>query len=163
MGEYFEYVNHDKRLLFSIGFDGCNNKFSGIGYNIGARAFCLLLTQSDHFCKIYNHTLLGSWIGDKVSCIGDESLWEYEYDSYRDITANIIVMLYQIDGAENLIQQPASCNDFFIQIGYLILTKQFTDILSAFEANFTNNWTKRYKDIIKSSYSSQPLDLVIID
>ena len=163
MGEYFQYVNHNKKLLFSIGFDGRNNKFSGIGYNLGARAFCLLLTQSDHFCKVYNHTLLGSWVGDKVSCMGDQSVWEYESDSYQNITANIILMLHQIDGGEKLIQRATYCNNFFIQIGYLILTQQFTDILPAFEANFGSDWTKRYKNILTSSYYGQVFDLVIIN
>ena len=72
-------------------------------------------------------------------------------------------MLHQIDGGEKLIQRATYCNNFFIQIGYLILTQQFTDILPAFEANFGIDWTKRYKNILTSSYYGQVFDLVIIN
>ncbi len=65
MGEYFYYLNQDRKLLFDIGLNVFNTKFSRIGWNgIANRAFCLLLTQSSH--DRYNHTLIGSWIGNHV-------------------------------------------------------------------------------------------------
>lgn len=149
MGEYFKYTNHSKKLKFNIGLNAYKDKFSGIGLTLGARAFCLLLTQSDHFNKVYSHTLIGSWIGDKVSCIGDETVWDYEYNSYQDITANIIVMLYQIDGAEELIEASTKCNSFFVQLAYLIFTRQFTDIVPEFESTFGKEWSKKYKNILQ--------------
>ena len=71
MGEYFAYANHDKKLKFDIGLGAENIKFSGIGLVLGTRAFCLLLTESQHYQRNYSHTPIGSWIGDRVSCIGD--------------------------------------------------------------------------------------------
>lgn len=149
MGEYFEYVNHSKKLKFDIGLNAYNNKFSGIGITLGARAFCLLLTKSEHFNKVYRHTLIGSWIGDKVSCIGDETKWDNKYDRYLDITANIIVMLYQIDGSEKLIEASSQSNSFFAQIAYLIFTEQLTNIIPEFENTFGKEWSKKYKIILQ--------------
>ena len=103
MGEYFYYANHDRKLLFDIGLNAFNIKFSGIGWNgIATRAFCLLLTKPSH--NKYSHTLIGSWIGDRVSISGDYSEWYDEFDRYRNITTNMILMLYQIDGAEALVE-----------------------------------------------------------
>ena len=50
MGEYFYYANYDKRLKFGISLSKSGDKFSSISYCLlSTRAFCLLLTKSDHF------------------------------------------------------------------------------------------------------------------
>ena len=164
MGEYFEYANHDKKLKFGIGLGGENIKFSGIGYTLGTRAFCLLITESNHFQKVYNHTPIGSWNGDRVSCIGDYTKWHEDgsISSYRDITANMIVMLYQIDGAERLIELASNHDYFFVQLAYLIFTNQFTDLVSEFERNFGKEWTKKYKTILASRHIGRVYDLISI-
>lgn len=160
MGEYFEYVNHTKKLKFDIGLNAQNNKFSGIGQNLGSRAFCLLLTKSDRFNQVYNHTLIGSWIGDEVSCIGDQTKWNHEHNSYQDITANIIVMLYQIDGSEKLIAISNECNSLFVQLAYLIFTKQFIYIMNEFEDAFGKEYGKKYKEILANNSDYVLHDLI---
>jgi hypothetical protein len=155
MGEYFYYANHDKKLKFEIGLDAENCKFSGIGYVLGTRAFCLLLTESKHYQQFYSNTLIGSWIGDRVSCIGDETQWHHEESIYKNITANIIVMLYQIDGAETLIEAASKYDNFFV-------TRQFNDILPKFEQNFGREWTKKYKTIIENPYDGRIYDLILM-
>jgi hypothetical protein len=160
MGEYFYYANHDKKLKFQIGLDVENCKFSGIGYVLGTRAFCLLLTESQHYQQIYSNTLIGSWIGDQVSCIGDQTQWHHGENNYKNINANIIVMLYQIDGAEQLIEAASKYDNFFVQIAYLIFTKQFSDILPKFEQNFGKEWGKKYKNILENNYYGKVYDLV---
>ena len=159
MGEYFYYVNHDRKLCFDIGLNAFNIKFSGIGWNgIATRAFCLLLTKPSD--DRYSHTLIGSWIGDRVNIIGDYSEWYDEFDSYQNITANIFLMLYQIDGAEPLIET-ANINDyFFLQIGYLIFINQFTAILPEFNKFFGDSWSKRYKQLLEKHSYSRFYDLV---
>lgn len=159
MGEYFYYANHDKRLKFDIGLEATNNKFSGIGYGLGARAFCLLLTQWDDSKLKYHDTLIGSWIGDRVSCIGDYTKWNYEYSSYQTITANIIVMLYQIDGTKELIELAKIVDGFFVQLAYLIFTEQFVYILPEFERQFGKEWSKRYKQILQNGHYGRVYDL----
>ncbi len=160
MGKYFCYANHDKKLKFSISLSKSGVKFSGISYcPLSTRAFCLLLTHSDHFNHIYRHTLIGSWIGDRVS-IGDETRWDDDYDRYLDINANIIVMLYQIDGEEQLIESASEYNGLFVQIAHLIFTRQFINALSVFDSHFGKDWTKKYKQILQD-YSYYPVyDLV---
>ncbi|MEM7591957.1 MAG: hypothetical protein AAF383_10655 [Cyanobacteria bacterium P01_A01_bin.83] len=159
MGEYFYYINHDKRQLFDIGLNAYNIKFSGIGWNgIATRAFCLIMTQSSH--DRYSHTLIGSWIGDRVTISGDYSKWDQEFDAYQNITANMIQMLYQIDGGEILIEA-ANTNDYlFLQIGYLIFSNQFTAIASEFNQSFGDNWSRKYKQLLEKYPYSRFYDLI---
>ena len=57
-------------------------------------------------------------------------------------------MLYQIDGAERLMQAATEYDNFFVQIAYLIFTNQFTDLSSEFEQKFGQEWPKKYKAIL---------------
>lgn len=148
MGEYFYYVNHDRKLLFDVGLNAFGVKFSTIGRNgIAYRAFCLLLTQTSH--DRYSHTLVGTWIGDRVTISGDYSQWYEEFDSYHNITANMILMLYQIDGAEYLIEAAKRSEELFIQIGYLIFSNQLPRISSDFDLAFSDSWSKKYKQLLE--------------
>ena len=159
MGEYFYYANHDRKILFDIGLNAFNLKFSGIGRNgIASRAFCLLLTQQSH--DLYSHTLIGSWIGDRVTISGDYSEWYNEFDSYQNVTANMILMLYQIDGAEYLIETAKSYDELFLQIGYLIFSNQFPAISSDFNQAFGDSWSKKYKQLLEKYPYSRFYDLV---
>ncbi len=161
MGEYFYYANHDKKLKFSISLSQYGDKFRSISYcPLSTRAFCLLLTKSDHFNYVYRHTLIDSWIGDRVSCIGDQTRWDYDYDSYLNISANVIVMLYQIDGEEQLIETASKDNALFVQLAHLIFTRQFVDILPAFKNRFGADWTRKYKQILQEYSYYHVFDLV---
>ena len=162
MGEYFYYVNHDRKLLFDTGINAFNIKFSGIGRNgIASRAFCLLLTQASH--DRYSHTLIGSWIGDRVTISGDYSEWYDEFDRYRNITANMILMLYKIDGAEYLIEVAKSYDELFLQLAYLIFTNQFAELAPEFDRAFGDNWSKRYKQLLQKYSHSFFYDIVALN
>ena len=162
MGECFYYVNHDRKLFFDVGLTVFNANFSGIGWSsIATRAFCLLITQCSH--DKYSHTLVGSWVGDKVHIIGDYSRWEHDFELYQNITANVILMLYQIDGAEQLIETAKTNDYFFIKIGYLIFTNQFTEILPDLNRHFGDNWSKKYKQLLEQYPYTTFYDLVDLD
>ena len=162
MGEYFYYVNHDRKLLFDVGLNAFGVKFSTIGWNyIANRAFCLLLTQPSN--DWYNHTLIGTWISDRVTIIGDDSKWYREFDSYRNITANMILMLYQIDGAEDLVEVAKTSEELFLQIGYLIFSNQFPRISSDFDRAFGDSWSKKYKQLLEEYPYNRYYDLVELD
>ncbi|MEL6441338.1 MAG: hypothetical protein AAFQ80_19050 [Cyanobacteria bacterium J06621_8] len=159
MGEYFYYINRDKRQLFDIGLNAYNIKFSGIGWSsIATRAFCLLLTQLSH--DRYSNTLVGSWIADHVIISGDYSEWYSEFDSYQNITGNIIQMLYQIDGAEILIEAADKNDELFLQISYLIFTNQLTAIKSEFDHRFGDKWSQKYKHLAEQYPYSKFYNLV---
>jgi len=151
MGEYFHYVNHDKKHRFCIGNLGGADKFSGIGRNLGGRAFCLLLTRSSSKTR-YEHTWVGSWIGDIIECVGDYSTLQDEYYRYKEVTANIVKILYQVDGAEDLIEVARKDNQLFIQITHLIITNTLPEILPDFEEAFGKQWGKRYKGICTTEF-----------
>ncbi|WP_319420498.1 hypothetical protein [Pleurocapsa sp. FMAR1] len=74
-------------------------------------------------------------------------------------------MLYQIDGAEILIEIASQDDYFFVQLAYLIFTKQLTnfmseEFMSEFEQNFGEEWTKKYKTIIETRYYGKVYDLI---
>ena len=162
MGEYFYYVNHDRKLLFDVGLNAFGVKFSTIGRNgIAYRAFCLLLTQTSN--DWYSHTLIGSWIGNRVTISGDYSEWYNEFDSYKNITANVVLMLYQIDGSEYLIEAAKKNDYFFLQIGYLIFSNQFPRISSDFDRAFGDSWSKKYKQLLEEYPYNRYYDLVELD
>ena len=164
MGEYFYYVNHERKLLFDIGLNAFNTNFSGIGWGgIATRAFCLLFTQLSESDERYSHNLISSWVGDRVSISGDYSEWYDNFYSYQNITANVILMLYQVDGSKMLIEAAKTNNYFFLQIGYLIYSNQFTVILPEFKAAFGNHWSKRYKQFLEKYSYHRYYDLVKID
>ncbi len=130
---------------------------------MGTRAFCLLLTESKHFQQVHSRTLIGSWVGNRVSCIGDYTSTKLtkngNVSNYRDITANAIVMLYQIDGAERLIDLASENDSFFVQLGYLICTNQFREIRAEFEDSFGREWTKKYKAVVANNFHGRFHDL----
>ncbi len=74
----------------------------------------------------------------------------------------MILMLYQIDGTEILIRT-AKTSDFFLQMGYLIFTNQFPEILSEFEQSFGNFWSKKYKQLLEQHFYCKFYDLVEVD
>ncbi len=161
MGEYFYYANHDKKLKFSVSLSQCSDKFRGISYcHLSTRDFCMMLTKSDHFNYVNRHTLIGSWIGNRVSCIGDQTRWNYDDASYLNISANVIVMLYQIDGEEQLIKTASEDDVLFVQLAHLIFTRQLVDILPAFRSRFGAEWTKRYKQILQEHFYYHVFDIV---
>jgi hypothetical protein len=149
MGEYFYYVNHDKQMRFSIGVFGSNYKFGGIGSGLEAKAFCLLLTKS-HKTKIFNLPFAGSWIGDRVACVGDEHKSWQQCRQYKNVTANIIVMLCQIeDIAEELIQRSRADDYLFVQIAHLILSQELPNLADRFTAIFGEQWVQRYEEVYR--------------
>ncbi len=151
MGEYFHYVNHDKKMRFCIGDLGGPIKFSGIGRNLGARALGLLLTQINDRSNAFQGSWVGSWIGDRVECVGDHGPTYDLFVDYPEVTANIIVMLYQVDGAEPLIESANNGEEVFARIAHLIITQQFTDIQRDFEQAFGKQWQKKHKAICEKS------------
>jgi hypothetical protein len=151
MSEYFHYVNHNKQMRFSIGVFGSNQKFGGLGCGLEAKAFCLLLTKS---YKTKSLTFAGSWAGDSVACVGDEhKLWQ-QCRQYKNVTANIIVMLYGIDDIADQLIQIASFNDYiFVQIAHLILSQRLPKMADKFAATFGEAWVQYYEEIYRKNPS----------
>lgn len=119
MGEYFSYVNHTKRQQFSIGLASQNNKSSGIGRTLGARAFGLLITRSDHLVNVFGRAGVGYWEGDLVACCGDESACHVDWTEYVDIDANAVSLLYRVDRSEYLVEWATESDFALVELAHL--------------------------------------------
>ena len=149
MGEYFHYVNHDKEMRFYIDAFGGSVRFDGVGVGLGARAFCLLLTKSNDRGKKYKRTWMGTWSGDRVSCMGDHGKLGDIYSHYQDVTANVLVMLCEVDGPEILMENAKIYNDLFLQIVYLYYSQKLPNIEEHLKRTFGQDWEKRYETLLK--------------
>jgi hypothetical protein len=85
LGTTYDYWNQDKRQYFCCGLRLQNDKLSGIGCGAGARALGLLL--------------LYDWAGDRIVVKGDDLSTEWR-DGSIDISADLLVMLLEVDGTD---------------------------------------------------------------
>jgi hypothetical protein len=151
MGEYFHYVNHDKEMRFYIDAFGGSVRFDGVGFGLGARAFCLLLTKSNDRGKKYKRTWMGTWSGDRVSCMGDHGKLGDIYTHYKDVTANVLIMLYEVDGPEILMKNAKRDDELFLQIVYLYYAQKLPGIQEYIEMSFGEDWEKRYETLLEKN------------
>lgn len=156
MGEYFRYVNLDRREYFDIDALGGATKASGIGRNLGARAFALLLTRRGGG-GAGGQVAVGSWAGDRVAVIGDyiepnalgvatgseRNLWSVVDEEYRDISSSVAVMLLDSDGPDELVEAARHRTDLFVLLAELALVHRQAACLKLMAEHFPE-WQKRY-------------------
>ena len=97
MGAYYFYVNETKREYFSIDpVLNSETKGSLVGNSIGSRAFAFLLWADDTaHSGTSNHSLLGSWIGDRVIVTSDDYGQNFDVieSQFNDIRQNVVELL----------------------------------------------------------------------
>ena len=95
MGQYFVFVNLDKKEVINAWDLGSGAKFWEISNNLKG-LWCFLLRKSneggggDIDFTSYKH--IGRWAGDRVVLIGDydkSKLYDKASDTYKDITEEI--------------------------------------------------------------------------
>lgn len=146
MSEIFYYVNHTKSLRFDSGDLGQNNAFSYIGYGLGGRAFCLLLSCAPLLIDSIepdqqNICAAGAWIGDRVECAGSGYDWQAHHD-YVNIIANIIVLLYRADGFEPLFEVARHADELMLQLIHLAATCQCPPLARDLERVLGPGWSR---------------------
>ncbi len=147
MSEYFHYINHTKEQRFCIGDLGGAIGFNAIGHNLGARGFCLLLTESNDKAKKYENTLLGYWVGDLVQCIGDHGNLQEKYLDYQEIAGDVIVLLLDIDGSNSIVEISKNNEDFFLRLCHIAIAKNNKSLINALDKGYERKWRKRYSEI----------------
>jgi|GEM_PF-2174989 len=160
MGEYFHYVNHDKQLQYGVGNIGGEDKFNGIGRGLGARCFGLLLSQPNDRAGRLVDTMVGSWIGDRVECIGDHGKQHDEFVGYQNITANVMLMLLRVDGPKELLEVAQKDDNVFAQLVYLMTKNALLEFRTPIEQNLGADWGKRYKYLRKEQPWIEVYDLI---
>lgn len=158
MGAYFHYVNETARERFSIGALGDGVKRSSIGFTLAARAFELMLIPPE--VDPSDRGLLGAWYGDRVAVASDQAESWDAFDKFEDIGANVLVMLFETDGFDDIADAARRNNDLFVQLGHLAETRQHEGIASAFRDEFGPESHALYAERAACSYS-QPLNLVL--
>jgi hypothetical protein len=149
LGTTYHYTNLTKREWFSADALGGSSKFHGLGLNLTARAFDLLLLDLKHT----NPTSLtsvdvGRWIGDHVALIGDtDDNWSMYYEQFADIEADVILMLFAYDGFEHLAAAAEDDDGLFRQLCHLALTGQAPALTPHLSQLFGTNFRQRYKEL----------------
>ena len=88
MGTTYHYANLTKREWFSTDALGGSAKLSGLGLNLTARGFDLLLVHGFATSTSDSAVRPGRWAGDAVAIIGDtDDNWLQYHDEFADLTA----------------------------------------------------------------------------
>lgn len=149
MGTTYHYTNLTKREWFSAAALGGSSKFHGLGLNLTARAFDLLLLDLQHTNPTSSTTVdVGRWIGDHVALIGDtDDNWLQYREQFADIEADVILMLFAYDGFEHLAIAAEHDDGLFRQLCHLALSQQAPALVPHLSQHYGTNFRQRYKDL----------------
>jgi hypothetical protein len=149
MGTTYHYTNLTKREWFSADALGGSSKFNGLGLNLSARAFDLLLLDLQHTNPTSSTSVdLGRWIGDHIALIGDtNNKWLQYHEEFADIESDVILMLFAYDGFEHLASAAEEDNGLFRQLCHLALSQQAPALVPHLSQHFGTNFRQRYKEL----------------
>ena len=148
MGTTYHYANLTKREWFSTDALGGNPKLSGLGLNLTARAFDLLLVQGFAPVAIESPVRLGRWAGDSISIIGDtDDNWLQYYEEFADLTADIILLIIARDGFDRIGDAAEKDSGLFVQLCHLLATRQAPTLEPLMKQRFTTQLWQRYKEL----------------
>jgi len=132
MGEYFVIVNKSKKEFIDPDIMGDGNKFFDLFSGLHGRALAMLLT--DERKRLGNgNELFGSWVGDLITIIGDETelpssnskcdnYYEEVCKSYKNISIEVLAMLFVVDPGQAVVScyDSSKNKDLKLAIDYLI-------------------------------------------
>jgi hypothetical protein len=159
MGTTYHYTNLTKREWFASNALGGNSKFSGLGLNLTARAFDLLLVRG---CTSANsHTVaVGRWAGDCITLVGDtEDNWLQYQEEFRDIEADVILMLFACDGFERIADSAQDDPRVFMELCHLVVSRQVVQLENHMKQYFGSDFLSRYKQLCIDWSCFQPKNL----
>lgn len=163
MGITYHYASLTKQEWFSASDFGGSGKRGGLGFNLTAHLFELLLisdvgVRSDQRLRVD----VGGWAGDSIAIIGDSNDQWLEYKArFTDLYADLIPMIYRNDGFAPLGDLAADDDRLYVQICHLIFSRQALDLEFNMRERFGPNFGRRYKDALPKLYPfQQPKDLM---
>jgi hypothetical protein len=150
MGTTYHYANLTKREWFSTDSLGGSAKLSGLGLNLTARAFDLLLVPVGG----------GRWVGDAVAIIGDtDDNWLQYNDEFADLTADVILLVISHDGFDRVGAAAEEDSSLFMQLCHLVVTRQAPDLELHMRERFGTRFWQRYKDLCRERMWFKPRDI----
>ena len=149
MGTTYNYANLTKREWFATDALGGSAKLSGLGLNLTARAFNLLLVQGYAPTAAADPIRPGRWAGDAVAIIGDtDDNWLRYNDEFADLAADVILLVFSCDGFERIASVAEEDSHLFIQICHLVVTRQAPDLEPHVKQWLGTSIRQRYKDLL---------------
>ncbi|WP_020470856.1 hypothetical protein [Zavarzinella formosa] len=161
MGITYHYANLTKREWFSTDALGGNPKFGGVGLNLTARGFDLLLVRGYTQAGTDGPVRVGRWSGDSVTIVGDtDDDWLRYHDEFADLTADIILLVVSCDGFERVGDAAAEDSGLFMQLCHLVMTRQAPELEAHMRQRFGMRFYSQYQEQCRESSSFKPKDLV---
>jgi len=159
MGTTYHYANLTKREWFPVDSLGGNPKLSGLGLNLTARAFDLLLVQGFPPAAPDSPVSLGRWAGDIIAIIGDtDENWLQYYEEFADLTADVILLVIARDGFEQVGDAAEKDRGLFVQLCHLLVTRQAPMLEPLMKQRFSTQLWQRYKDLCHNT-AFKPRDI----
>jgi hypothetical protein len=161
MSVSYSYANLTKQeWLDGSAYGGSGNRH-GLGRNLTARAFELLLVGGHRRHDKRDPIAFGRWATDSIAVVGDT---DDRYLAYRtrfdDLYADLIPLIYHHDGFAELREAAAKSDQLYVQICHLIVTRQAMELETGMKEVFGTNFRQRYKDALpKLQRFEQPKDL----
>lgn len=157
----YHYANLTKQEWFSASAFGGSGDRDGLGLNLTARAFELLLVTRSQQPDGQVRIEVGRWAGDSIAIVGDADEEWLEYQRrFADLYADLIPFINRRDGFSGLADAAAQDDRLYTQICHLIMSRQAAELEVGMKERFGSNFRQRYKDVIpKLQRFEQPRDL----
>jgi hypothetical protein len=162
MGTTYHYTNLTKREWFSVSALGGNPKLSGLGRNLTARAFDLLLVGNKNSQPVSDPVQLGRWAGDTIVIIGDsDDNWLQYNKEFADIEADVILLLLinACDGFKSIAAAAENDDGLFMQLCHLVVTRQALQLEPHMKEHFGKDFRERYKRLCNQRQWFHPKDV----
>ena len=160
MGTTYHDANLTKREWFSTDALGGNPKFLGLGLNLTARGFDLLLVRGTATASPDDPVRVGRWSGDAVAIVGDmDDEWLRYYDEFADLTADVILLVVACDGFERVGDAAAEDSGLFMQLCHLVVTRQAPTLEAYMRERFGTRFYSRYQELCRERVSFKPSDV----
>jgi hypothetical protein len=161
VGTTYHYANLTKREWFSADVLGGSSKWTGLGFNLGSRAFDLLLLDRHPQDNDPRVVSIGRWAGDSVAIVGDATdRWLQYRAEFDNLAADVVMLIYRCDGFDSIAEVAQHDTSVFIQLCHLAVTRQSPELEPHLGEKFGSSFRRKYKDFLSKSPTPAPFDLL---
>ncbi len=129
MGIDYIYVNFTRRERFSVDALGGGGRIGALGRTLASRALHLMILGAPGDRRPGERRTIGRWTGESIGIIGDTMAeWESFAAEHTDVAANAIMAVYQQDGFDEIGEAAEEGSALFMQLCYLISTRQAPEL-----------------------------------
>jgi hypothetical protein len=157
----YHYANLSKQEWFGASAFGGSGNRHGLGINLTARAFELLLVRGYTKQTKEDPIAFGRWADDSIAIVGDtDKKWLEYLEQFVDLYVDLIPLINRSDGFAGLGEAAEKNDRLYVQICHLIFTRQAMELENGMKERFGANFRQRYKDALpKLLHFEQPKDL----